>query len=72
MLNVKNILFDVTSINKNTLKHHICVDREKKEEEERKRLGIQKEEEVDEDDDIVGGSDPFKRLDSEEIKRKVC
>jgi len=45
--------------------------RAKKEEEERLKLGIEKEEEEEEDDDIVGGNDPFKRLDSDEIKRKV-
>ena len=45
------------------------MDRERKEEEERKKLGIEKEEEPEEEDDFVGG--PWKRLDAEEIKKKV-
>ncbi|KAH3729475.1 ADP-ribosylation factor-like protein 13B isoform X2 [Dreissena polymorpha] len=44
-------------------------ERAKQEEEERQRLGIVKVEEV-EEDDIVTAGDPFRRLDSEEIKRK--
>ncbi|XP_053398212.1 ADP-ribosylation factor-like protein 13B [Mercenaria mercenaria] len=44
-------------------------EREKKEEEERKKLGEDIVEEEDEDDDIVGGN-PWKKLDSDEIKRK--
>ena len=43
--------------------------REKQEEEERKRLGIEKEDSA--DDEIVNG-DPFKPLDLETLKKKVC
>ena len=50
----------------------IIFNRQRKEEEENKKLGIKKEdEEDDDDDDIVDGANPFKRLDSEEIQRKV-
>ena len=51
----------------------IIFNRQRKEEEENKKLGIKKEDEEDEDDDddIVDGANPFKRLDSEEIQRKV-
>ncbi|WAR08165.1 AR13B-like protein [Mya arenaria] len=45
-------------------------ERERQQEEERLKLGIEKEEEEEEDDDIVDGANPFKRLDSDEIKRK--
>ena len=45
------------------------MDRERKEEEERKKLGIEKEEEEEEDDEIIGG--PWKRLDADEIRKKV-
>ena len=47
-----------------------CFDREKKEEAERKKLGIEKEDEQEDEDDLIGG--PWKRLDADEIKKKVC
>ena len=43
--------------------------RERQEEEERKRLGIEKKEESDEEE--FAGGDPFKRLDVQELKKKV-